>query len=170
MARFTGERLLPVRFSREGLLSGLKPENHRTSWGKKSSEGSARSPYKQKSQFHMGIYRWSIKIEHFSTVFGVFDPLRLTSRLCRRPPAPPLSTCTRRPFLRKNAVSPRKFAGFRNPGSAHPLELVFLFIFFFLSICHGQWAALRSARARPDLQRFASTGRAFRGLAFKAWN
>ena len=81
----------------------------------------------------------SLKTEHFSPVFGVFDPLWLTSRLCRRPPGPPLRNCTRRPFSRKNAVSPRKFAGFRNPGSAHPLELfVFSFFLFFLSLCHGQ--------------------------------
>ena len=31
----------------------------------------------------------SSKTGHFSPVFGVFDPLWLKSRLCRRPPAPP---------------------------------------------------------------------------------
>ena len=63
----------------------------------------------------------SLKTGHFSPVFGVFDPLRLNPASAADPRGPPLSSCTRRPFLRKNGVSPRKFAGFRNPGSAECL-------------------------------------------------
>ena len=92
----------------------------------------------------------SLKTGHFSPVFGVFGPLRLTSRLCRRPPAPPLFPCTGRPFLKKNGVSPRKFAGFRNPGSAHPLELFFFFFSFFfcLSVTASERLCVPQERGR----------------------
>ena len=96
-----------------------------------------------------------------SSHFLVFLTPLGKSRRCRRPPAPPpLRACTKRPFLTKNAISPRKFAGFGNAGSAHPLEL-FFFSFFFWFFCLTITASERLAfrNARPDLPRFASTGR-----------
>ena len=67
----------------------------------------------------------SLKTGHFSPVFGVFDPSGSPPASAADPLRPPLQDCTRRPFSKKNAVSPRKFAGFRNPGSAHPLVFFF---------------------------------------------
>ena len=72
--------------------------------------------------------------------------------------------------MTKNAISPRKFAGFGNAGSAHPLEL-FFFSFFFWFFCLTITASERLAfrNARPDLPRFASTGRASGGLGPKGF-
>ena len=57
------------------LFWDVGPENCRTSSVKKSSGGSAKSPYKPRLQFYMGIYRLNLKNVHFSPVFCVFDPL-----------------------------------------------------------------------------------------------
>ena len=66
------------------LFFDAGPENCRTRWGKTSSEGSAGSPCKQKSQFYMGIYRSKPQNWAYFPSFWRFWPLGFWDRFKKR--------------------------------------------------------------------------------------